>query len=904
MEKQRDTRSMMAAHRRMPMVLAAVFLNAAAASGAAPRVFFTDLTSGPKSGGQNNAGAFVTIYGRNFGASRGTSSVTIGGGPAGSYPVWTDIKIAIQLGAAAVTGNIVVTTAAGASNAVPFTVRAGNIYFAATSGSDSSSGKYNSPWHTLMHARDTMKSGDITYAMNGVAQTADDGSGWQTSLLLSSGGTAAAPMALVVYPEATATIGSVTGPPTGVRSAPRGGTYPNYWVFAGFTLRGQGAAMALWGSTGWRIVANDFSCPSGNGAGACMDTVESSSLAFYGNNVHDTGIASASALYHGAYFGTDSNHLDIGWNTIANVHGCRGIQIHSTPQSGEPTSGQNQYDIGIHDNTIHDTQCDGIILDTIDPSKGPISVYNNVIYNAGEGPNNPDQSGNWACIYVPGSTENGPPGSGMVDVYNNTLYACGTFASPPYGNANSGIAYGGGNPAIYLRVRNNIVYQTTTSLFPSGVPYVMVFNPSTGAVCADTANCNWIRGSNNLFYGSGPAPKNTNITGSVNADPKFVNLPQWNLHLQSNSPARNNGANTGLQTDEDGVAQGGAEGYDIGAFQFVSGGIAAIGCNPPVALAPGTVSCDVSLTGDAPASGSTISLASDNGSVVVPGTVQFPGGASDASFTAAVAAVDTQETATITASAGDGNETWMLWVLPLGTLAPALFAVVDAASYQSVPLTPGGLVTAFGLNLGPQKLAGMQLSGGQVSTALANTKALFDDTPAPLLYVQANQLSAVVPYEVAGKTSVQVEIEVQGQFSNLLILPVAPAAPGIFTLDSSGQGQGAILNQDYSVNSPANPALRNSIVSVYADGLGQMNPPGIDGAVTGSALSTAAASVSASIDGVDAHVLYAGTAPGIVAGVFQVNVLVPEAAAPGSAVSLVLSAGGASSQAGVTLAIQ
>jgi hypothetical protein len=311
-----------------------------------------------------------------------------------------------------------------------------------------------------------------------------------------------------------------------------------------------------------------------------------------------------------------------------------------------------------------------------------------------------------------------------------------------------------------LRLRNNIVYRATTSLFPSGVPYLIIWNPSTGAVCADTGNCTWIQGSNNLFYGSGPAPRNTNITGSVNTDPKFANLTQWNFHLQSSSPARNKGVNTGLQADQDGVASGGAEGYDIGAFQFVSGGIASIGCNPPVVLAPGAVSCDVSLTGDAPATGSTVTLESDNGGVVVPGTVQFPGGASDASFTASVAAVDPQETATITASAGDGTLAWVLWVLPLGTLSPALFAVVDSASYQAVPLTPGGLVTAFGLNLGPQSFAGLQLSGGQASTTLANTMALFDDAPAPLLYVQANQLSAIVPYEVAGKTSVQVEIEV------------------------------------------------------------------------------------------------------------------------------------------------
>lgn len=140
-----------------------LLLAGTACQAAVPRVFFTDLTSGPKSGGQNNAGAFVTVYGRNFGATHGGSTVTIGGGPAASYPVWTDTKITIQLGAAAATGNIIVTTSAGASNGLPFTVRPGNIYFVATNGSDSNSGKYNSPWQTLMHARDTMQPGDITY---------------------------------------------------------------------------------------------------------------------------------------------------------------------------------------------------------------------------------------------------------------------------------------------------------------------------------------------------------------------------------------------------------------------------------------------------------------------------------------------------------------------------------------------------------------------------------------------------------------------------------------------------------------------------------------------------------------------------------------------------------------------
>ncbi|MGD0360677.1 MAG: IPT/TIG domain-containing protein, partial [Bryobacteraceae bacterium] len=64
----------------------AALLSAGISWGAVPHLFYTDVTSGPKSGGQNNAGAFVTLYGANFGAARGSSSVTIGGAPAASYP--------------------------------------------------------------------------------------------------------------------------------------------------------------------------------------------------------------------------------------------------------------------------------------------------------------------------------------------------------------------------------------------------------------------------------------------------------------------------------------------------------------------------------------------------------------------------------------------------------------------------------------------------------------------------------------------------------------------------------------------------------------------------------------------------------------------------------------------------
>jgi uncharacterized protein (TIGR03437 family) len=64
------------------------------------------------------------------------------------------------------------------------------------------------------------------------------------------------------------------------------------------------------------------------------------------------------------------------------------------------------------------------------------------------------------------------------------------------------------------------------------------------------------------------------------------------------------------------------------------------------------------------------------------------------------------------------------------------------------------------------------------------------------------------------------------------VLPVAASAPGIFTLDATGIGPGAVLNQDNSVNGVANPAARGSVMSIDATGEGQTSPAGVTGSVT------------------------------------------------------------------------
>jgi uncharacterized protein (TIGR03437 family) len=179
---------------------------------------------------------------------------------------------------------------------------------------------------------------------------------------------------------------------------------------------------------------------------------------------------------------------------------------------------------------------------------------------------------------------------------------------------------------------------------------------------------------------------------------------------------------------------------------------------------------------------------------------------------------------------------------------------------------------------------------------------LFNGVAAPLLYAQASQVNAIVPYEVAGKASTQVQVVYQGQNSNTLAVPVVAAAPGIFTLNESGSGAAVVLNQDGTLNAPGNQAALGSVVTAYATGEGQTNPAGVDGQLDPSPPPQPVQAVTATIGGVGVTASASGIA-GALAGLLQVKLQVPATLAPGNA-SLVISIGGVASQAGVTLSVQ
>jgi uncharacterized protein (TIGR03437 family) len=236
---------------------------------------------------------------------------------------------------------------------------------------------------------------------------------------------------------------------------------------------------------------------------------------------------------------------------------------------------------------------------------------------------------------------------------------------------------------------------------------------------------------------------------------------------------------------------------------------------------------------------------------------------------------------------------------------PGIASVVDSANYAGGVVAPGELVTVFGNSVGPAAPASASVVGGKLPFTLGGVQVTFNGQPAPLLYSSAGQINAVAPFELAGQSTVQMVVtQVNGQ-SLTTMVPVAATNPSIFAANGTGAGQGAILNTDMSRNSASNPAPLGSVVSIFATGLGVTNPASVDG-VLAAAINPplVAQPVTVSIGGRIAVVSYQGAAPGLVAGVSQINVQIPSDVAPGPAVPVTIAVGGKQSQNSVTVAVK
>jgi uncharacterized protein (TIGR03437 family) len=247
-----------------------------------------------------------------------------------------------------------------------------------------------------------------------------------------------------------------------------------------------------------------------------------------------------------------------------------------------------------------------------------------------------------------------------------------------------------------------------------------------------------------------------------------------------------------------------------------------------------------------------------------------------------------------------------LVVTPQGP--PVVTSIVNAASNQPGAVAPGELVTIYGNGVGPTTPYFLTLTAnGSVATTAGDLTVTFDGIPAPITFANATQVNVIVPYEIAGRATTTLVVKRTNGSSNPIQLQVANTAPAIFSLSQGGGGQGAILNGNFTVNGPDNPAAKGSAIQIYATGGGLVDPNAATGSVAPSAppfpTIPSNVPVTLTIGGVPAQVLYKGSAPGFASGVLQINAIVPQTVASGNQ-PISLTIGNNTSLPNITVAVQ
>jgi len=229
--------------------------------------------------------------------------------------------------------------------------------------------------------------------------------------------------------------------------------------------------------------------------------------------------------------------------------------------------------------------------------------------------------------------------------------------------------------------------------------------------------------------------------------------------------------------------------------------------------------------------------------------------------------------------------------------------VVSAASYMPAPdnqVAPGQLVAIFGQNFlttGNANAGGFPLPP---QLGPQNTSVTACGQRVPLYSVSTGQINAQLPLECPTTGTMTATATVGGQTATQTF-SLAPAAPGVFTVNASGSGDGIVVHGDSTLVSSSKPASQGEEVAIYATGLGATNPQFADGTAVNQ-MNNTVMPVTVTIGGKNAPVKYAGLTQGF-AGLYQVNVIVP-AGITGSQPVVVTSGGTYSSRAGVTMSVQ
>jgi len=551
--------------------------------GAGPAVFFTDVDSGPTSGGEGNNGIYMTIGGNNFGLSQGNSTVRINGVEVAQYLTWNNTRIGVQVGPVS-TGAVTVTVGGVTATGPTFTVRAGNIYYIGPNTDNSTmpscstaltANSYTRPWGLTNYASLTetnytsalrtptwyvncVSPGDVVVFLDGANYPYFDGRQWHASLsLIDLAGTSTSPITIMARPGGSVTLGGYASSDgsEGVQYGIRKGV--DYITVSGLsTISKHSAGIGIAAEGAGRIINNEVQCPPCNTPAGALDHPGPNEVVL-GNYIHNVSTAlplGSSKLYHAIYI--DANNVEVAWNTISNTKAYNGIQVNNN--SGAGVSNQSY-----HDNYISDLNGSGINFSTVGFSSGTYVVaYNNVIHHTGvtisaDGSADDPHS----CFAFKGySTDTA---AGTVQVYNNTMYDCSSRLNEGNESASCAIVDLGKQMNIKRKYVNNIIYQPAYTYTSSQNVFLC------GGITNSQQLTQMAGSSHNLWY-SASTPGSTLQAAAFGTitDPMMNNPGGGDFTLAAGSPAINGGIATGALTDIDGVPRLNGSYVDIGAFEF------------------------------------------------------------------------------------------------------------------------------------------------------------------------------------------------------------------------------------------------------------------------------------------------------------------------------------------------
>ena len=529
----------------------------------APLVLYTDLVSGPTSGGEANKGAYLSIFGKNFGGAGLGSAVKvyIGSAEVDNYRYLGPSKgrgdiqqISVQVGAlgnqaagAALPVKVMVNGVASNSDQT-FMINPGRILFVDNVKGSDTSAVVGDIGHPFRHVQTSnlaqgawgqVRPGDIM-VMRGTG-TAWTDVGFETYFMRYRDKSGSAPtgaagtgaIALMGYPTEDAYIrGTLAGGmQMGCVSAINGQTFSGLGQWAVVTnLRidcegYDGPISQEIAGNHWRVINNDLAASTAPTSGASVPrmagiTGNGFNSVWLGNHIHD--IQGSDQECHGIYIDGDGSY-EIAYNHIEKIRSGNGFQIFVN--GGNGSSAANN--VNFHHNLIHDVSKHGLNL--ADGSKAGITVYDNVVYRTA----------------LAGIRFNTVTLSG-ARIYNNTFYAINTVGKAYYGVLTNEWNL----PVGSATIQNNIFWPT------ANMPYQGGSMADLSVLSATT--------DHNLYYGG---TNDTLGTAIVTGDPMFVGAADGDFRLASGSPAIGAGAASvgALVTTDYDLMPRGSTGIDIGA---------------------------------------------------------------------------------------------------------------------------------------------------------------------------------------------------------------------------------------------------------------------------------------------------------------------------------------------------